>query len=229
MPDDQSGPTRNSAVEALFDVDVVAYELHGSAPPDGLIGDEAAIVDKAGAKRRNEFTAGRLCARLAMAELGHRDVPLLAEPSRAPNWPTGLTGSITHTVGLAVAVVTLSGDHELGLGIDAEVVGRIDTSIEEMVLGDEERRALDEIRSPERPVARTAVFAAKEAFYKAQWPLTSSWVGFTDVSARLGDSEVVLTPRSGLVTLGLLQWPVHIRYFESAGVIVAGCVATNRR
>ena len=227
MPDEQSGPTRSPAVEALFDVDVVACELHGSAPPDGLIGDEAAIVDKAGAKRRNEFTAGRLCARLAMSELGHDVVPLLVDPSRAPSWPPGLTGSITHTAGLAVAVVAESGDS--ALGVDAEVVGRVDASIEEMVLSDEERHVLDEIQDPKRPVATTAVFAAKEAFYKAQWPLTSSWVGFTDVMARLVDSEVVLTPRSGLVTLGLLQWPIHVRYFERAGVIVAGCIATNRR
>ena len=52
------------------------------------------------AKRRSEYLAGRWCAREALAMLGMEGIPALG-PDRAPQWPAGSLGSITHSQGIA--------------------------------------------------------------------------------------------------------------------------------
>ena len=54
-----------------------------------------------------------------MAALGVRGDPVRRGADRAPQWPAGLVGSITHTVGYSAAVVARQGSL-LSLGIDAE-------------------------------------------------------------------------------------------------------------
>lgn len=77
-----------------------------TAPMPRLLGDEVFAIDHVTAARAREFAAGRSAARMAMELLGHPLRPVLQGDDRAPIWPVGLTGAITHTARDALAIVT---------------------------------------------------------------------------------------------------------------------------
>jgi enterobactin synthetase component D len=127
-------------------------------------------------KRRAEYLAGRRAAIAALAEVGAGAVTDLAiGSSRAPVWPVGFTGSITHAARIAAAVALRDGAVQ-GVGIDVERVvsaSAVD-AIVQSVVDASERRAVDELaRSLGLPMALTIAFSAKESFYKA----TAAMVG----------------------------------------------------
>lgn len=114
------------------------------------------------AKRRREFLAGRLAAAQALRRLG--TVEHLGRNDRAPVWPPGVAGSISHDDRRAVAVVSRQYRQ---LGVDCE-----------QPIPETEAPALArQILAPGDAAARpaglgfaaflTLVFSAKEAFYKA--------------------------------------------------------------
>ena len=121
------------------------------------------------AKRRAEYLAGRRVAVAALAEVGGDVGDLAIGPSRAPAWPDGFTGSITHAVGIAAAVVVRA-EAARGVGIDIEHVvaaGAFD-AIVKSVVDASERHVLGELaRQFGEPMALTIAFSAKESFYKA--------------------------------------------------------------
>ena len=120
-------------------------------------------------KRRAEYLAGRRAAIAALAELGADPADLAIGPLRAPAWPTGFTGSITHAAGIAAAVAVPDAAVR-GVGIDIEHVvaeGAFD-AIVQAVVDAAERKALGELaRRFGEPMALTIAFSAKESFYKA--------------------------------------------------------------
>jgi 4'-phosphopantetheinyl transferase EntD len=68
--------------------------------------------------RAREFLAGRVAAHRALAALNAPNCSV-ARQARAPVWPTGFVGSISHSAGLAVALCA-SSQHYLALGIDIQ-------------------------------------------------------------------------------------------------------------
>ncbi|WP_423832395.1 hypothetical protein [Streptomyces manipurensis] len=77
-----------------------------------------------GARRRAQFATARACARRALAGLGREPVALLPGPGGAPQWPSGVVGSITHCEGYRAAVAAPAGV-VAALGIDAEPAGAV--------------------------------------------------------------------------------------------------------
>ncbi len=75
--------------------------IDGSQP---LFPEEEVHVQRAVPRRRDEFSAGRWCARQALAELGVAPAPIPVGAWRNPLWPAGMTGSISHTIGACAAV-----------------------------------------------------------------------------------------------------------------------------
>jgi 4'-phosphopantetheinyl transferase EntD len=89
---------------------------------------------------------------------------------------------MTHCEGYRAAAVARS--NELGgIGIDAEPHGPLPAEALELLLRDEERAALGALADAEPTLhwGRIA-FCAKEAVFKAWFPLTRRWLGFDDVS-----------------------------------------------
>jgi 4'-phosphopantetheinyl transferase EntD len=74
-----------------------------SKDPQVLHPSELPLIAGAGIKRQQEFCSGRFCAHQALDRLGYHDIPLLADQYGAPVWPCGITGSISHSGGIAVA------------------------------------------------------------------------------------------------------------------------------
>lgn len=123
--------------------------------------------------RLAEFSAGRHAARAAMMALG---LPLAAIPmadDRAPIWPEGVAGAITHSRSHCLAAV-LSG--AAGLGLDLEEDVDLPVDLWSTILLPEERDWVLRQDHPGR--AATLVFSAKEAAYKAQYPHSLSLFGF---------------------------------------------------
>lgn len=146
----------------------------------GLIGPEPEAIRRAIPARRAEFAAGRAAAREALARAGHPPTPIAMGPDRAPVWPEGIVGSITHAQGMALAAVARA-SAVLCLGIDMEPDAPMPAEV------------IDTIRAPGEapadPRTARAVFCAKEAVYKAVYPLTGAVWGFDAVRIDLWPDE----------------------------------------
>jgi 4'-phosphopantetheinyl transferase EntD len=155
------------------------------AVPTDLFPVESAAVGRAVPARRHEFAAGRWCARRALAGLGISAQPLPVGSDRAPVWPEGIVGSITHCQGLVGAVVAptacltaLGFDAEPATSLGDDLLGAVCTASE-----------LDWVRrSPASPGSADwpkVIFCAKEALHKCIGPLYHVILDFQDVSLTL--------------------------------------------
>ncbi len=165
----------------------------GQVGADVLLPPERSLVEGAGEDRLAEFAAGRHCAHLALASLDPRlaGMPVLRDRRGAPRWPSGVVGSVTHCAGWTGAVVARSRVSRFGrgvtaIGLDAEPIGPLPAGVVEVVASVEERQALARLGA-ERPGIPwdTLLFSAKEATYKAWYPLTGSVVGHDAVRVEL--------------------------------------------
>ncbi|WP_417586779.1 4'-phosphopantetheinyl transferase family protein [Pararhodobacter oceanensis] len=146
---------------------------------------EHSAVEGAVPARQREFAAGRIAARQAMG----RDLPVVMAEDRAPVWPAGVTGSITHAGGWALAV---AGVADKLIGIDLEVDAALPAEVWETVLTASEHAALRDM--PDAGRWARVIFSAKECAYKAQYPRTKQLFGFEVF-------EVTLEPVAGEFTV----------------------------
>lgn len=225
-----AGPRPAPDLAALF-TDAVAFELEGAdleaGGDEGLWPEEEVQVTRAVPARRLQFAAGRRCARAGLSALGLPAGPIPAGPQRAPRWPDGAAGSISHTAGYAVAVVRPTARPHISIGVDAEQLGRVGDHLYTRLFTPPEEAWLTRLPDPDRSAAATAVFGAKEAFYKAQFPLTGAWVGFHDVRSHPMENPdgthagYRLEPHSGLAALDAVVWPCHARHVARGAVVVS--------
>jgi 4'-phosphopantetheinyl transferase EntD len=157
-------------------------EMFSDAPESTMFPIEDAAVADAVTERRREFGTVRYCARRALHQIGVPAVPILADRDRVPRWPVGVIGSMTHCAGYRAAAVARSAELR-ALGIDAEPHAAVPDEALDLVLRDEERaRLLSLAKSHPHVHWDRIVFCAKEAVYKAWFPLTRRWLDFADVS-----------------------------------------------
>jgi 4'-phosphopantetheinyl transferase EntD len=188
----------SAELAALFPAGVVAAELKGAASRDQLTPAELQSIAHCAEKRIQDFTVGRTCAHRALSKLGVVDFSLLAGPKREPIWPPGIVGSITHTTGYGAAVVARQ-QNVRSVGIDCEVIDSVDEDLWSQICTPSEIERLGGLPPDQRLRHGALIFAAKEAFYKCQFPLTRAWVGFEDVDIELaGASGFRIVPRKPL-------------------------------
>lgn len=178
----------SSRIASLFPAGIVAVESRGAGDPAQLHEAERQQVSNAVPGRRQEFAAGRLCARRALAEYGIANQPLLRLHDRRPHWPVDIVGSLTHTGDFCAAVVGRR-DQYAGLGLDAETVGRVTQEIWPQICVAPELRWLTSLPKPARAQAATLIFSAKEAFYKCQYNVSRAWLDFSDVQIDIDGSD----------------------------------------
>lgn len=179
---------------ALFPRGVSVLSAPVRASLDGLLPEERACVARAVPKRQHEFATGRRLARQLLARLGAPDFALLADADRAPIWPDGLVGSISHSHGLCVVAVSPRGALS-GLGVDVEEADGVRPELWRRVMRPEEERWLRG-QPDERQLRLAAVFfSAKESVYKAQFPLTRARLGFHDVGLELEPARGIFRAR----------------------------------
>jgi len=135
-------------------------------------------------KRLIEFSTGRLCAIKALELLGIRETNIPIGEDRAPIWPRGIVGSISHCDRLAGAIVAKESNH-ISLGLDVEEIGRVTSDLWDLVFTENEKNFLFSLSKEDQRVKSTAIFSIKEAFYKFQHPLTKTFLDFLDVEVEL--------------------------------------------
>ena len=126
--------------------------------------------------RDREFLLGRYCASKALGLIGYDNGVVGQNQDGSPIWPEGTIGSITHSKGFAVAVATSSKEYQ-SLGIDLEQMDRLKPrSIARIVHELEQDSIKDDVSRG------TVLFALKESFYKAQFPIYKKKLNFKDVA-----------------------------------------------
>ena len=128
-------------------------------------------------KRDTEFSAGRLAAKQALAELGVYDFTLLKGEGGEPLWPPGVVGSISHTQGVCMASVSDAGSLR-GLGLDVEAQRKLRPDIQRVICREEE---LSLHWYSDAELAKLILFSAKESVYKALYPSQQRFIGFQEV------------------------------------------------
>lgn len=134
----------------------------------GLLPEESVSVEQAIPKRRAEFAAGRRAARMALAGLGRPAVAIPVGAARAPLWPQGVQGAITHDLGLAMAAVSQS---NASLGLDLTEAAPLPSETRQSILPYSAEARLG-------PLEGRAGFSAKESLFKALFPYVGAYFGF---------------------------------------------------
>lgn len=167
--------------------------------------------------RLREFSAGRHAARMALAALGSPVQPIPQGDDRAPIWPQGIAGSITHSRSACLAAVSQGG----GIGLDLEEETPLPEDLWSTILLPEEQLW---VRSqPEPGHAAKLIFSAKEAAYKAQYPVSLTLFGFESLSLHLSETGFTarFQHRVGPFEKG---FPLHGKTVRSEGHILTSVV-----
>ena len=129
-------------------------------------------VQRSVAKRQAEFLAGRLCARAALLQLQGLDCSPAIGEDRAPVWPPGICGSITHSTGHAAAIVAQKADWR-GLGMDLENLLNAERAerLAGEILTPAELKRMAAGRREQRALTVTLTFSVKESLFKALYPI----------------------------------------------------------
>jgi 4'-phosphopantetheinyl transferase EntD len=156
---------------------LAAAEMYTDPPELAPLPEEEPLIAKSVAKRRNEFITVRYCAREALGELGIAPVPILKGEKGEPCWPDGVVGSLTHCEGFRGAAVARH-DAIRSVGIDAEPHDVLPNGVLDAISLPGERTELQAL--PGGLHWDRILFCAKEATYKAWFPVTNRWLGFED-------------------------------------------------
>ena len=160
-------------------------------------------ISRSSKKRQREFVAGRYCAARALQYAGYElDVELPIGEDRLPNWPSGWTGSISHCATVTIAIAGQTSSHS-SLGVDVEEW--MDTQVAKSVQSEIGLPSeIDLFDGLSFHHALTLLFSAKEALYKALYPLVRQFFDFKAVQA-IHVTESTLTLRL-CISLGE-RWP----------------------
>lgn len=159
--------------------------------------EEERAVARAIPSRRREHATGRRLAHELVSEAGIAPAPLLAGKRRAPDWPAGIVGSISHAQGVAAVVIAPTPPFA-AIGIDVEGADDLAPELVDAVLTPREKRAHAGADGSLGARAKL-VFCAKECAYKTWSPSLDAVPEFTDVEIEFeGDAFVArLVPRAG--------------------------------
>ncbi|WP_109527540.1 MULTISPECIES: 4'-phosphopantetheinyl transferase Npt [Nocardia] len=216
-------------IENILPNGVASAEL--LAYPDDLKPHPAEehLIAKSVDKRRRDFIGARYCARQALEQLGEPAVAIGKGERGMPLFPRGIVGSLTHCDGYRAAALA----HKLrfrSVGIDAEPHGALPEGVLDSVSLPQEREWLG-ATSTGLHLDRL-LFCAKEATYKAWFPLTLRWLGFEDAHITFTVDELSDDAGSGTFHSALLipgqttDGGVPLTSFDGRWVIGDGLILT---
>ncbi|MBX2813161.1 MAG: 4'-phosphopantetheinyl transferase superfamily protein [Myxococcales bacterium] len=178
---------------------------------------EQKTLGHAAPKRYREFATARSLARQLLSEIGQPCTDLPRHTDGYPSWPVGTWGSISHSHQVAIAAVRY-GDR--GFGIDIEGSRPIERTLHPHILRPNELNFCAESR---RNALAKIVFSAKEAFYKAQYPLTNVFLNFHDVEIHLHEQ----TQRYSVKVYHPVVNKLPMNHFRGGWIIVEPYVLTT--
>lgn len=140
-------------------------------------------------KRRAEYLAGRVLARQLLAPLGFADFTLARGEDRAPQWPTGIAGALSHNSHTALCAV--HPERGLGgVGLDVETLLSVARAEElwSAIVSPAERETLLGETLPFNELL-TLTFSAKESLFKALYPQVRRYFDFLDARMVAVDAQ----------------------------------------
>ncbi|MFI6128213.1 4'-phosphopantetheinyl transferase [Micromonospora sp. NPDC051141] len=200
-------------VEECF-TDPVGLRLHPA---------EEHVVANSVAKRRQEFTTVRHCARRALARLGLPPAAILPGVRGAPGWPAGVVGSMTHCDGYRGAALARAGTVG-SVGVDAEPHASLpDGVLDAIALPAERARTAALTAAHPGTCWDRLLFSAKESVYKTWFPLTGRWLDFAEADITV-DPAGTFTAR--LLVPGPRLGGVELTAFDGRFLVERGLVLT---
>ncbi len=155
----------------------------------------------------------------ALEQLGIQDAIIPIGEDRAPIWPEGIVGSISHCDSLTGAIVAKKLDH-ISLGLDIEEIGRVAPDLWDLVFTKNEKTYLSGLSENEILVKSTTIFSIKEAFYKFQHPITKTFLDFLDVEVELPDL-IQVNVLTDLIQDSSVIRKNQVSYFLEKGCVIA--------
>ena len=206
-------PTFQSAIDALsFPGIMIGYRLISPGDEHALRPEEAPAFASSVLKVRRASGAARIVARQLLSRLGHAESAIPKSPSGAPIWPEGVVGSLAHDSRVAVAAVATRRDFS-AVGIDVEPAETLPSELLDLVATRKER-----LKISDDPYRGQLLFVAKEAVYKAVYPLDQTFLDHHDV-------EIDLAARKGIVRNGRV---VEIRFSIAEHLVVLAFLQAQR-
>ena len=152
-----------------------------------LLPEERTVIEHAVPKRQREFASGRLYARTVLSRLGFPEAPLLPGLDRAPVWPAGAVGSISHSRRMAGAAVALK-SHYGSVGLDIEDREPVASYLLNLIASADEREWVERGSSADAGVRARLLFSAKESVYKCHYPVYGVFLEFRDVRIQFDEA-----------------------------------------
>lgn len=212
-------------IDTLVPAVVAVSQCHDDVAHVELFAEEEHVIRGAVDRRYREFATVRHCARQALAALGVAAAPIVPGEQRAPQWPAGIVGSMTHCRGYRAAAVARAQD-VAGIGIDAEPDEALPHGVLASIARPEEIDATSRLSDAMLGINwDRLLFSAKESVYKVWSPLTHRGLGFEEVSITFGLDGVfssrILQPGAPISEL-TGRWGVGDG-LVAAAIVARGC------
>ena len=183
---------------------LIGHRVIAPGDEDALLQEEAVSIASPISAVRRPSGAARVVARALMARLGYPGAAVPKGASGEPIWPAGIIGSMAHDDRIAVAAAGLQRDIR-AVGIDIEPALPLPMDMLELVATPQELSGI-----AADPLQGRLLFSAKEAVYKAVFPLDRVFLEFRDIEIDLGRSKA--TTRAGRI--------LALRYCVSSHIVV---------
>lgn len=201
-----------------------------------LAQSEVVAIAGASEKRRREFVTGRLLARQVLAEFGLDCCEVPAGQDRAPIWPEGFVGSISHTNSLCAVAVAQSSGGVAAIGLDIEEIRSLPVDVRDEIMDRQEREQLPLVNVNGVDLAGMILFSAKEAAYKCQYCLSKEFLEFSDLSVSVSLKENTFAARFNR-SVGPFavddclegRWQTGDRHIATAVTIDGACISSSCR
>jgi 4'-phosphopantetheinyl transferase EntD len=214
-------------LQMILPAGVESQECFGEPPAARLFPEEEELIAHAVPPRQREYAAVRNCARGCLTRLGYEPAPILPGAGGAPTWPAGLQGSMTHCAGYAAAAVApLTRIH--AIGIDAEPDAPLPEGVIDLIATPAEQHRLTATPpEPDHPNWDRLLFSAKEAIYKAWFPLVGEWLDHQQAEILINPHHgtfTALLSRDGLTINGHHTRRLNGRWISKQGILVTAVV-----
>jgi len=205
------------ALKDLFSSSVAIAETRNTNIDTSFLSPaERTYLENVSQNRKREFIAGRFCAHEAMVLANVSPEHIQIGGKGEPIWPSNIVGSITHSHGYAAAAVARKSDI-VSLGLDAEIDEPLSSRVLRRISNVQEQEWVENVGGTLVQHPGKVLFSAKEATYKAWYPITQEWLGFKEVLINFhdqGNTFTVHIQKNGPIR------EMHGKYTISKDVIV---------
>ncbi|MBT3879761.1 MAG: 4'-phosphopantetheinyl transferase superfamily protein [Candidatus Scalindua sp.] len=210
-------------ISGLFSDKVKTMELNPLLTTKTVYPEEEILISNAVEKRKREFRAGRICVREILSQFGIRNYPVLMNSKRGPIWPKEVCGSISHTDDYCGVAMALKKDFK-SIGIDVELIERLNMDLQKYICTPDETRWLDSLSMHKQKEFLALIFSSKECFYKCQYPISQTFLGFQDVTVNIDSKSNTFEARLNIKVANIFAKGLYLKgqYLFEQGYVFTG-------